>query len=48
MMADRTGVGGYILLGEMRPHVGKMRPIWAICMKSGQKCTRIGVGGDQS
>ena len=22
--------------------LGKMRPIWAICMKSGQKCSRIG------
>ena len=28
--------------GQMRPHPGKMRPIWAICMKSGQKCSRIG------
>ena len=26
----------------MRPHLGKMRPIWAICTKSGQKCSRIG------
>ena len=26
----------------MRPHLGKMRPIWAICTKSGQKRSRIG------
>ena len=25
----------------MRPHLGKTRPIWTICMKSGQKCSRI-------
>ena len=30
------------VLGKLRPHQGKMRPIWAICMKSGQKCSRIG------
>ena len=29
----------------MKPHMGKMRPIWAICMKSGQKCSRIGRAG---
>ena len=38
---QRTGVGGGIL-GKRRPHLGKMRPIWAICTKSGQKCSRIG------
>ena len=34
----------------MRPHLGKMRPIWAICRKSSQSCSRIwrGGGGDQS
>ena len=26
----------------MRCHLGKMRPIWAICTKSGQMCSRIG------
>ena len=26
----------------MRPNLGKMRPIWAICTKNGQKCPRIG------
>ena len=26
----------------MRPHLGKMRLIWAIYMISGQKCSRIG------
>ena len=26
----------------MRPHLGKMRLTWAICTKSGQKCSRIG------
>ena len=36
---SRTGVGGGIL-GKMRP----MRPIWAICTKSGQNCPRIGGG----
>ena len=25
----------------MRPHLGKMRTLWAICTKSGQKCSRI-------
>ena len=34
-------VGGGILC-KMRPHLGKMRPIWAICMKSGYRCSRIG------
>ena len=28
----------------MRPHLGKMRHIWAICTKSGQKCSRMGGG----
>ena len=28
-------------MGKLRHHLGKMRPIWAICMKSGQKCSRI-------
>ena len=28
----------------MRPHLGKLRPIWAVCTKSGQKCSRIGGG----
>ena len=32
------GVG----LGVFGGILGKMRPIWAICMKSGQKCSRIG------
>ena len=27
---------------KLRSHLGKMRPIWAICMKSGQKCSGIG------
>ena len=31
------------ILGKMRPHLGKTRPIWAICMKGGQKCSRIGI-----
>ena len=26
----------------MRPHLGKIRPIWAISTKNGQKCSRIG------
>ena len=26
----------------MRPHLGKVRPIWAICTKNGPKCSRIG------
>ena len=26
----------------MRPSLGKKRPIWAICTKSGQTCSRIG------
>ena len=26
----------------MRPYLGKMRPIWVICTKSGQKCSRVG------
>ena len=41
----RTGVGGGILgkkCRKMRPHLGKMRYIWANCTKSGQKCSRIG------
>ena len=28
--------------GKIRPHLGKTRPIWAVCTKSGQKCPRIG------
>ena len=41
MCDERIGaVGG--ILGKMRPHLGKMRPILAICMKSGQNCSRIG------
>ena len=40
VVAAELRTGG--ILGKMRPHVGKMRPIWAICMKSGQKCSRIG------
>ena len=31
-----------VILGKMRPHLGKMRPIWAIRKKSGQTCSRIG------
>ena len=27
---------------KMRPHLGKMRPIWTICIKAGQKCSTIG------
>ena len=47
MCDERIGaVGG--ILGKMRPHLGKMRPILAICMKSGQKCSRIGEGGGGS
>ena len=38
---EGIGVGGGIL-GKMRPHLGKMRRIWAISMKSGQKFSRIG------
>ena len=30
------------ILGKLRPHLGKMRPIWAICTKSEQKCSRVG------
>ena len=44
---QRIGVGGGIL-GKMRPCLSKMRPIWAICMKNGQKCSRIGGGGGNS
>ena len=40
----RTGVGSGIL-GKVRPHLGKRRPTWAICTKSGQKCSRIGRKG---
>ena len=36
------GCGG--ILGKMLPHLGKMRSIWAICTKNGQKCSRIGGG----
>ena len=35
------GVGGGIL-GKMRPYLCKVTYIWAIYMKSGQKCSRIG------
>ena len=38
---ERTGVGGGIV-GKMRPYLGKARPIWAICTKSWQTCSRIG------
>ena len=38
---QRTWVGGGIL-GKMSPYLEKMRSIWAICSKSGQKCSRIG------
>ena len=31
----RTGLGGGIL-GKTRPHLGKMRPILAICTEIGQ------------
>ena len=37
----RTVVGGGIL-GKMRPHLGKMRPIWAICTKSGKSAQELG------
>ena len=37
----KTGFGGSIL-GKLRPYLGKMRSIWAICTKSGQKNSRIG------
>ena len=47
MAEQRTGVGGGIL-GKMRPHLGKKRRIWAICTKSGQKCSRFWGGGIQS
>ena len=38
----KTGVAD----GNLRPHLGKKkkkrRPIWAVCTKSGQNCSRIG------
>ena len=42
-----TGTGGGILC-KMRPHLGKMRPTWAIWTNTGQKCSRIGGGGRNS
>ena len=49
---QRTRIGNGILgkmrlhLGKMRLHLCKMRPIWAIWTKSGQKCCKIGGGGE--
>ena len=41
---SRTGVGHswWWYSGQVRPHLGKMRLIWAIYMKSGRKCSRNG------
>ena len=42
MVAEyRTVVEGGIPC-KKRPLLGKMRPFWAICMKTGQKCPRMG------
>ena len=38
-LSKEQGVGNGIL-GKMIPHPGKMRRMWAILMKSGQKCSR--------
>ena len=44
MIAEyRTGVGGGIA-GKMRPHLGKMRPIWAICRKVGKSALESRIG----
>ena len=34
---------GVVILGKMRPHLGKMRPICAICTKSGQSALELGI-----